>query len=249
MDGTFIKELENVVAGRMPFIMVKDPQGKERLLVKDNDQYRELGEKDAFPKIDPLAFNDLASLAAIINTEKTQLVPKGAYYVKIDTQDTISVISDLMDDKKRRNTPYTAKALYPNHNFGNNLDYEQFVIWLRSCFVATPERDELVKLIAGIVHADTVEMKDDGMSQSVVASMKTKSVNGEVKSIVKLRPYRTFVECEQPESEFLFRIQGNGTRFALHEADGGKWKITAKQNIKAFLDKVIKKDNGVVVLL
>lgn len=56
--------------------------------------------------------------------------------------------------------------------------------------------------------------------------------------IIKLAPYRTFIEVEQPEGEFLLRLQ-KGPSAALFEADGGAWKIQARKNIKEyFLDKL-----------
>jgi hypothetical protein len=243
MDGTFIEKLKEILDGNDGEIV----KIADREFIKGT--FTEIEPKKEFPTIDKLTFSDLKSFAEIINTEKPLLFPKGNYFVKIDSHNTVTLISDLADEKKKRNEPYEAEAIVPNQSFGRTMDYENFVIWLRSAFVANEDSENLVKLIAGIVHSDSVEMKDDGMSQSISFAKGTKSLNGEVKSIVKLRPYRTFAECEQPESEFLFRIQNNGNSFSLHEADGGKWKLTAKNNIKAYLETVIKKDNGVLILL
>lgn len=57
-----------------------------------------------------------------------------------------------------------------------------------------------------------------------------------MKPRVPLRPYRTFQEVEQPESEFLLRLDEEGN-IGLFEADGGMWKLTARQTVKAFLEK------------
>ena len=48
------------------------------------------------------------------------------------------------------------------------------------------------------------------------------------------QPYRTFLEVEQPASDFLLRLDKGG-RPALYEADGGAWKLEAKRNIAAYL--------------
>ena len=40
---------------------------------------------------------------------------------------------------------------------------------------------------------------------------------------------------EQPEIEFLLRLDEEGN-IGLFEADGGMWKLTARQTIKAFLE-------------
>lgn len=59
-----------------------------------------------------------------------------------------------------------------------------------------------------------------------------------VKPIVRLQPYRTFLEIDQPVSDFLLRIGQNG-RVSLHEADGGAWKLEAKNRIAQYLKDAI----------
>lgn len=54
----------------------------------------------------------------------------------------------------------------------------------------------------------------------------------------KLIPYRTFLEVEQPASEFVFRIgegRGGAPVFKLVAADGGLWKSQAVENVKRYL--------------
>lgn len=56
---------------------------------------------------------------------------------------------------------------------------------------------------------------------------------------VVLRPFRTFVEVEQPKSDFIFRMKQDkydGITCAIFEADGGAWKNAAMANIKAYLE-------------
>lgn len=55
---------------------------------------------------------------------------------------------------------------------------------------------------------------------------------------VRLIPYRTFLEVEQPESEFVFRItegRGGAPAFKLVSADGGRWEAVAVDNVKSYL--------------
>lgn len=78
---------------------------------------------------------------------------------------------------------------------------------------------------------------DNGISQTVEArqgvALKT---TVQIKPRVPLRPFRTFQEVEQPESEFLIRLDEEGN-IGLFEADGGMWKLTARQTVKAFLEE------------
>lgn len=55
---------------------------------------------------------------------------------------------------------------------------------------------------------------------------------------VHLRPYRTFLEVDQPESDFVFRMKQDkydGIQCAVFEADGGAWKMEATHSIKEYL--------------
>jgi len=58
--------------------------------------------------------------------------------------------------------------------------------------------------------------------------------NEPIRPIITLKPYRTFQEVEQPESIFLIRV--NMREISFTEADGGMWKLKARQTVKAFLE-------------
>jgi hypothetical protein len=54
-----------------------------------------------------------------------------------------------------------------------------------------------------------------------------------IKPVVSLKPFRTFLEVEQPESNFLLRV-GERIKIGLLEADGKKWVLDAKENIAGY---------------
>ncbi|MBJ7680627.1 hypothetical protein HAU30_09160 [Weissella confusa] len=119
--------------------------------------------------------------------------------------------------------------------FGDYYQQEQFQIGLRSQFVPNDHRDILIKFAGDLVDKDEQTYQDDGISQT--AMVKTGVVSqgvADVPSPVTLKPYRTFIEVDQPESEFIFRVQ-KGARMALFEADGGAWKNEAINRVKAWL--------------
>ena len=73
----------------------------------------------------------------------------------------------------------------------------------------------------------------------------------QIKPRVALRPYRTFLEVEQPESEFLLRVDAE-EGVGLFEADGGMWVQTAKRRIAAYFEEKLAeevKSGKVVVML
>ena len=71
-----------------------------------------------------------------------------------------------------------------------------------------------------------------------------------VKPRVALRPYRTFLEVDQPESEFLLRLDDNGN-VGLFEADGGMWEQTAKASILSYFEEHLAEEvkTGKVVVM
>ena len=63
-----------------------------------------------------------------------------------------------------------------------------------------------------------------------------------------LRPYRTFQEVAQPESLFLIRVNERSISFT--EADGGMWKLKARETVKEYFCKSFDKEisDGTVVV-
>ena len=119
----------------------------------------------------------------------------------------------------------------------------------QSKFEDTENRALLLKF-AGTVEAGTVaEYGDDGVSQK--AAIKTGIASkGEaiIPSPIKLKPYRTFLEVSQPESDFVFRMKESmGVFCALFEADGGAWKMDAMEYIKWYLEDRLPEEQLTVI--
>ena len=94
-------------------------------------------------------------------------------------------------------------------------------------------------------------MTDDGVSQVTAVRTGVATVaDVKVPNPVSLRPFRTFIEVDQPESRFIFRMREGG-RCAIFEADGGAWKLEAKKNIYNYLAEQLEENinSGEVVLL
>ena len=116
------------------------------------------------------------------------------------------------------------------------MDYDTARIKLNACFDNTPDREYVLGLLSNIVKGDQAEVKDNGITQQVkvqtgiqLAGMET------IRPIVQLKPYRTFPEIDQPESDFLLRV--NNDQVGIFEADGGMWKLHAKARIRAYLEE------------
>lgn len=95
----------------------------------------------------------------------------------------------------------------------------------------------LLDLLSRMTNENSVSTNDNGVTQTVEARQGV-ALNAvvEIKPRVMLRPFRTFLEVEQPESEFLLRVDPD-EGIGFFEADGGIWKLEAKKNIADYFLK------------
>ena len=132
-------------------------------------------------------------------------------------------------------------AFKPNaeRNFvASYYDQERFLIELQANFVETDDLITIMQVAGNIKSGTTANYSDDGVSQKTTIKTGVELADVIVPNPVKLRPYRTFAEIEQPESSYVFRIKDaeRGPAFKLVEADGGLWKNAVMKKIKEYLE-------------
>ena len=157
--------------------------------------------------------------------------------------DTVRVHSGL-DERKDRTSLVFANTQSLDMKLDYYVEMEEFIIQLKSCFVETENLNRLVSIVSHITNESKVELQDDGFGLSVTQSsgvaIKQKE-NLSINPIVRLAPYRTFLEVEQPESCFLLRVKDGG-RMMLKEADGGAWKLEAQRNVSNYLKEQLAEE-------
>lgn len=179
------------------------------------------------------------SLSGLVDYVKSNFDKFGTLMIHVSSPTNVVGFSQLNADYNR-SVYIHAEAMTPDFDFDRWYDTENFNIKLQSCFVKNEDRDIMLKVVGNIKEETVSTVGDDGVSQAVVAKTGVATVaNVKVPNPVVLKPYRTFVEVDQPESEFIFRMQ-SGPRCALFEADGGKWKLDAMNNIKNYLQEELK---------
>lgn len=189
------------------------------------------------PKARAIQMNTLTSLVDYIKAQVDEMDERMIVHVQSPTK--VSLYSAL-DGERIRENMVEVVARVPGFEYGRFIDHERFCIGLQAKFLEDPESDRsLVLKFAGTVEDGTVsQYSDDGISQK--ATIKTGIASrGDaiVPNPVKLRPYRTFHEVQQPISEFIFRMKSDdGVWCALFEADGGAWENVAMKNIKEYLE-------------
>lgn len=190
-------------------------------------------------KPDIFYVNTLNSLAVMIETEVDK-IKELPLIVGVGSHYEVQVYTTY-DSKFGRPMIYKAKAEAPRlYSIDNYMGHEEFMIELRSKFVRNDDVSYLLTLLASVVDENSVKSSDNGVSQKVEVRQGITTI-GEmpVRPIVSLAPYRTFLEVEQPESEFLVRLKEGG-KIALFEADGGMWKLEAKRKIAEYLRNRLK---------
>lgn len=136
-----------------------------------------------------------------------------------------------------RETLLSVEANLPKLSFSNYLDVESFIIEMQSKFIMTDNVNLLVGLASNVEEEQIKRTTDDGMAQVITAKTGIARVSDViVPNPVELKPFRTFVEVDQPESLFVFRMK-TGPSMALFEADGGAWRNQAIINIKSYFDE------------
>jgi hypothetical protein len=179
---------------------------------------------------------EVNSLSGLVGYLKSKFDGDEKLLVHVESPTLVTVSSVLNEDSNRKEM-IKAKALLPSFSFDRFHNPEEFNISLQACFVKNEDRNIMLKVVGNIREEQVNTIGDDGISQSVTAKMGVATVaQVQVPNPVVLAPYRTFVEVEQPESDFIFRMQ-NGPRCALFEADGGAWKLEAMKGIKSFLEE------------
>lgn len=155
---------------------------------------------------------------------------------------TVHVLTNTHGEQNERHTVVSAileeLGRFP---FSDFIEQERFIIKLKSMFCSTLDQEAVIRYTAKIDSSSAIIAEDDGISQNInmkktLSGVKTEREN--VPSLVKLKPFRTFTEIDQPESEFLFRMKTDEgkTSCALFGADGGSWKNEARKNIAGFFE-------------
>ena len=201
------------------------------------------------PRYSPSAVgvSGIESLVGLIKTEIDRL--NAPLFVEVDDYKTVSVYSTY-DERFERQDVYLAKSDMPEFRFGWK-PYNEAMIVFRSQFKQNGDVPYILDLLSKITDENSVSSEDNGLSQTVQVKKGVALKGTEmVRPIVKLTPYRTFMEIEQPESEFLLRLDEGG-QIGLFEADGGMWKLEAKRRIAEQL-KILLEDlviQGKVVVM
>jgi hypothetical protein len=168
--------------------------------------------------------------------------------VHVEDEGTVRVYSEL-DKYGRREELLRSLVIPVEFPFKRWLDRETANIEIQSKFVETGNKALLLKYIGNLTEGNSHTQTDDGVTQTATIKTGVASV-GEAKAPnpIVLKPYRTFLEVDQPESSFVFRMR-EGLEVALYEADGGQWRNEAISNVANYFSKELNELSDRVTIL
>ncbi len=121
------------------------------------------------------------------------------------------------------------------------LAFDEAAVALQTRFAPGGDLEYTLALLSQITTGAKVTYSDNGIATSIVTQKGVSlQQNQTIRPIVKLRPYRTFQEVEQPEGMFLIRINERGITFT--EADGGMWKLAARKTVAQYLSEALAEE-------
>lgn len=198
---------------------------------------------DAHPEA--LELNSLDALVKLVTTEALNgfagTPATWRFYVTVPTHKTVKVFT-WPDPERRffRQTIYEVTATdVPGWSEKETLGFEEAQIALRTRFQETPDTLYAMKLLSDITMGASVQKNDNGVATTITTKKGVAlQENVQIKPILELKPYRTFQEVEQPLSKFLIRIGDRGISFI--EADGGMWRLAARNTVKTHLEDALR---------
>lgn len=186
-------------------------------------------------------FNTLTGLVDIIRHEGA--LQPWRLFVRVVSARTVVVYTAYTEWDELH--PFTHISLYrtfadvPSITTDEAMSHERAIVELRSLYLPSQDQDYLLDLLSTMSVGEEVTSDDNGVTQTATVKQGVQlKTTVPVRPIVTLQPFRTFLEVEQPCSDFLLRV-GNKGEITLRDADGGAWKLDAKRKIAAWLAQAL----------
>jgi len=232
MDASFIQEVVKLAA---PTLL--DVDGK-----KYSNQSLKLIEHD--PRPDTLAVSTLTAINDFFE-HNLDLVKRDQVLLHVESHKSVAILGPAKEPSLKRTVFLRTTTEEGAFQFGKWMDPETFIINLQVEFSETGDLAKILQVVGNIKDEKVVNHSDDGVSQTVQTKVGVHlGENSPIPNPVKLRPWRTFREIEQPESTFIFRARGGGDgqppSFALFTAGGGLWKLNAIASIVEWCREQVK---------
>lgn len=206
---------------------------------------------DPEPEPNTLVVHTLAGLVKYIDANRDGLDLQ-ACTLHVVGPERVDLLSELIGPYNQRFTYVSAVcddrfAGAPlGFRFGKWMEVENMLIAVQALFEDRGQRADVLRVLGNVRNEAVKTQTDDGVTQEVTVRSGIQVVEQTtVPNPVRLAPFRTFAEVEQPESPFIFRMRkaGDAIDAALFEADGGAWRGEAIELIAEWLRAEIEDVN------
>lgn len=219
----------------------------EQFVATHDGEIKQIREELDFPAT--LLLNSLDALIKLVKTEASGA--EFPLYITVPSHMKVLCFGHPNGDLRfHRQEYYEVRATdVPGWEPVTKLPFDQAAVALQTRFQESADREYALRLLSQITTGAKVTYNDTGIATNVVTAKGVAlQENSVIRPLVKLRPYRTFQEVEQPEGLFLIRIDERGITFT--EADGGMWKLEARKTVAKYLTEGLQElvDNGMVVI-
>jgi hypothetical protein len=193
------------------------------------------------PTPTPLAINTLTGIENWLEIEEhDDLIMNDSIMIHVNSYKNVRILSWLQENWQDRHF-FLDVTFEKEEEFQFNwyMDIEKFIIEARCHFEPTPELNSIINYVSNIRDEKVSTAKDNGIAQEVITENKIGRLEKTtINPIMPLKPYRTFLEIEQPTSLFLLRlkkVEKSLPEAALFKCDPGLWKLEAIERIKNYI--------------
>jgi hypothetical protein len=215
---------------------------EQKIFKIDNREYtseRLMPIQDPTPT--PLAINTLTGIENWLEIEEhDDLIMNDSIMIHVNSYKNVRILSWLQENWQDRHF-FLDVTFEKEEEFQFNwyMDIEKFIIEARCHFEPTPELNSIINYVSNIRDEKVSTAKDDGIAQEVITENRIGRLEKTtINPIMPLKPYRTFLEIEQPTSLFLLRlkkVEKSLPEAALFKCDPGLWKLEAIERIKNYI--------------
>jgi hypothetical protein len=193
------------------------------------------------PEQPTVGLSTLSSLCDYLVASPEAVAPEDVI-VHVAGPATVNVLHKVAGPWNRRLLLAKATPLAKSSGslFNSYTGVEEFIIWLMTCFEDSGDRAEVVRL-AGNLKAEMVRtVEDDGFTQVAAVKAGARMESTTIKNPVKLHPFRTFPDLEQPAGNFILRLkdrsaEGAPPALALFAVADMVWEKNCVESIRAYL--------------
>jgi hypothetical protein len=192
-----------------------------------------------------LTFTTLTGLSDYIaaNPDALDLPRLFLHVVDFSRVDLMGPLQPFNDNARFIYATAVSSAARDGFQFDKWMNLEDFIIRLQADFARYPEAPDdteaIIELLGKVANENLKTNTDNGFTQTIQIRSGLTTLSGvRVENPVKVRPWRTFAEIEQPAITAILRFKPTGDGMptaALFESGGGAWKLEAIKRLGTWL--------------